>query len=670
VPEGGNDYWVDDRSNVGDQYTPSAVGDNRNTGKLPTAPKPYPTNLLRTYALGEGARLFVDTGGYSLIDPVTVSGSVDLGLGRDEGFLMTGPTNTAVVAELFPAIPDDRSRALVELDDADSVEVAFLTLRDAERGLHVHDGSEDFSARNITAFGHALDGIRIDSSAPGADFLQLTSHDNGGFGIAIDGPFDTLVQSLAYENGQGGFQIAGPVARVTGNVARDNAGSGFEIRGAPGAVVQGNASFGNQRGMVVSNPGSDTVLRTLVGATTLTAGTANLVYGNRVDGIVARGNVLVAGNSVADQTAAAATGITISDGASAQSNLVFGNGVGISVSEGLVLGNRVYLNRSIGIAADGATIAENVVYSSPVGVAVTGNGTTLSNNLVYANTQVGIEVGAATKTTLVNNTVFELAGDAVRLQDRSADTTLRNNILWAENGFALAVAADSETGFASDFNVFFRSLFGSGSLGLWDGVARGSLAQWQAASGTDRNSLFANPLFVDPNGADNVLGAGPTSDGRDDDFHLQSLFGSFHGGALAPVEGPSFGSAPGRPVPLTPVEMRDNAQSPAIDRGSPSDPFSREPIFNGGRIDVGAYGNTPQASKSPPPIIGVEPSAGTFASGEFADPGEGVLIDWDRWLTPNESAATAFPGDWKSLFAESAGSSAPGRATAAMSIQL
>jgi hypothetical protein len=67
-------------------------------------------------------------------------------------------------------------------------------------------------------------------------------------------------------------------------------------------------------------------------------------------------------------------------------------------------------------------------------------------------------------------------------------------------------------------------------VGQWLGVTRGSLAQWQAASGTDRNSLFANPLFVDVNGADNVLGANATSDGRDDDFHLQSESGSFHGG--------------------------------------------------------------------------------------------------------------------------------------------
>ena len=40
--------------------------------------------------------------------------------------------------------------------------------------------------------------------------------------------------------------------------------------------------------------------------------------------------------------------------------------------------------------------------------------------------------------------------------------------------------------------------------------------------------------------------------------------------------------------------------SPCIDAGNPTSDFSREPEPNGGRIDIGAYGNTPEAtSKSP-----------------------------------------------------------------------
>ncbi|MGB8858115.1 MAG: dockerin type I domain-containing protein, partial [Ilumatobacteraceae bacterium] len=117
-------------------------------------------------------------------------------------------------------------------------------------------------------------------------------------------------------------------------------------------------------------------------------------------------------------------------------------------------------------------------------------------------------------------------------------------------------------------------------------------------TGTDTDSIFANPLFIDADGADTVLGFEPgVSDGRDDDFHVRSLFGSFHGGSLAPVQGPSF-IIPGVPVALTAVETIDAQQSLAIDRGHPSDPFGREPVNNGGYVNVGAYGNTEQASKS------------------------------------------------------------------------
>jgi hypothetical protein len=68
--------------------------------------------VLRTYTLTDGSRMFIDTGVY----PDDRSGGgvgqhrPRFGLGLDEGFLMTGPTNPVLRAELFPAIAGDRSR--------------------------------------------------------------------------------------------------------------------------------------------------------------------------------------------------------------------------------------------------------------------------------------------------------------------------------------------------------------------------------------------------------------------------------------------------------------------------------------------------------------------------------------------------------------------------------
>ena len=60
-----------------------------------TAPKPYATNLLRVYDLNAASILNIDTGDYSMIDPVSISGTTDLGLGLDEGFTLAWPRRTS-----------------------------------------------------------------------------------------------------------------------------------------------------------------------------------------------------------------------------------------------------------------------------------------------------------------------------------------------------------------------------------------------------------------------------------------------------------------------------------------------------------------------------------------------------------------------------------------------
>jgi hypothetical protein len=47
----------------------------------------------------------------------------------------------------------------------------------------------------------------------------------------------------------------------------------------------------------------------------------------------------------------------------------------------------------------------------------------------------------------------------------------------------------------------------------------------------------------------------------------------------------------------------DDANSPCIDAGDPEDSVGLEPNPNGARINIGAYGGTPQASKSPSGVV-------------------------------------------------------------------
>jgi hypothetical protein len=54
----------------------------------------------------------------------------------------------------------------------------------------------------------------------------------------------------------------------------------------------------------------------------------------------------------------------------------------------------------------------------------------------------------------------------------------------------------------------------------------------------------------------------------------------------------------GRFDPATGQFVNDNVNSPAIDAGNPASDFSNEPQPNGGRVNLGRYGNTAEASKS------------------------------------------------------------------------
>ncbi|MFC1453151.1 right-handed parallel beta-helix repeat-containing protein, partial [Verrucomicrobiota bacterium] len=85
----------------------------------------------------------------------------------------------------------------------------------------------------------------------------------------------------------------------------------------------------------------------------------------------------------------------------------------------------------------------------------------------------------------------------------------------------------------------------------------------EAATHGGEGNIDDDPLFVDPAGGD---------------YHIRSAGGSYRDAISRFV--------------------RDAETSPCLDAGDDSS-FSREPFPNGGRINMGAYGNTPYASRTP-----------------------------------------------------------------------
>ena len=634
VPENTTTFFVNDHSATNDETT-SAIGNNRNTGKLASAPKPGPAQLLRTYSLEPTHTLFVDTGVYELFETIVLSGSGTQS--DDEGFLFTGPTAANRTALLRHAIPS--SRSLIELNDADFVTVAHLTLSSGLRGLWAHNGSTDFTGHHLTFSSPTDAGIRIESGSSATSLDHVVVTNSGGYGILVEGPITSLDHIVVTDSGGYGILVEGPVASLDHVVVTNSGGYGILVKGTiasldhsvvtnsggygilvegpiarlvnsvvsgsrldgialtnPGnVVVEGNEVFENYgNGITVSNNSTSAIAT--IGNANLALGRGNRVHDNLGHGIYAGGKVMVAGNSTWGQLSTDAAGVFVASEATASRNVSYANYYGLLSANGAVEENRVYHNTAAGVLVTAGVVRRNVVYSN--GIGIDANAVELTNNLIYANTSGGVWLHQQ-GSTVVNNTIVQATGNAITVSDNSRHVHLRNNILSVTSlsgtpGYGLSVSANSQVGFTSDYNLFHVT--GGGRVANWQNVARSTLAAWQSAALFDQNSLNQDPWFVNPVGADGVLGyVSPTQDGRDDDFHEQSLYGSLHGGALAPVRD----ATSGLPVFLTSTLAVDAGQSPAIDRGDAGDSSANEPAPNGSFINLGAYGNTSQASLSP-----------------------------------------------------------------------
>ena len=125
---------------------------------------------------------------------------------------------------------------------------------------------------------------------------------------------------------------------------------------------------------------------------------------------------------------------------------------------------------------------------------------------------------------------------------------------------------------ASDYNDLYATE--GASIGWWLGN-QAEFADWQHFTQRDTNSFSADPEFVSV--AD--------TNGLDDNFHLQSTAGSYKGPAFTAPAGGQF--------------TTDPTNSVCLDAGDPNSDYSSEPTNNGARINLGAFGNTPDASLSP-----------------------------------------------------------------------
>lgn len=159
-------------------------------------------------------------------------------------------------------------------------------------------------------------------------------------------------------------------------------------------------------------------------------------------------------------------------------------------------------------------------------------------------------------------------------------------------------------GNGDDFNALTGSAFTSITYTL----------SGEAVAGT--GNFTADPLFANP-------------EASLQDFHLRSAGGRFD--------------------PALPGWVFDLVTSPAVDAGNPADPCDAEPPLNGGRVNLGAYGNTAQASRTAWPVTGSDFDGDGKADLFWRNAATGANSIWlmDGSGVKGSLAFPAVPPEWK-----------------------
>jgi len=458
----------------------------------------------------------------------------------------------------------------IRLDDSDGNLFDSLRFAGAGIGLHVMAGSADNVVRRGTFAGVEV-GVQIDSPLP-----NLVEHNRFLPQIPDDDVASEIGVSLA----------SGATATVRdNNIAGRVTGIYSDSRVA---LVYGNAIHGNAVGMSSRSGILGPDNPPPVGGT---GGLAmNDLYDNGIGILVPpdASGVWVRFNHVYNNRDA---GIEQwGDTSVIVANDVHHNPIGIRGVQrigpdqwGSDLHNLVHHN-GVGILAEAGTeVRYNRVFENVSGVQVEDD-TFVHHNLIYRNTGHGILVEAARQVRLINNTIYAPQGDGVHLTDFADDVTIRNNILYAESGYALYVAADSQFGYTSDYNNLYAT--GGGRV-AFQGKDFADVYDWQVEAESDLHSLGRTVLA-------------PT------------------------LDDPQF-------IDLDADDYRLRPGSTSIDAGHPAAEFHLEPAPAGGRINLGAYGNTPLASASAPSWLRI--SAPNF----YADlvPSLTYEIRWETYNVPN-----------------------------------
>ncbi len=457
-----------------------------------------------SFDLDLGDRINVATGNYLLTNHVVIAN-------QDSGVTIQGPSGGGAVFNRQNDANVNGEYAF-NLQNADNIAFDSITVTGAEIGIYAANGSDsdDLAVRNSQLFGNQLAGILLGFSN---DRLSASNNQVYGLpgGITLDDQTYGISLRDTIDNSGGNDHV------IEGNNIFDNS-IGLNLTGLR-TEARNNQIHGNSVG-----------IRAYFGASNLSDGlriTDNEIFSNTAQGIDAFGIMTITGNEVYGHTST--NYAVVARNAAVSGNTIRNNVNGLDANS-TVANNRIFGQTSIGLnlasSFGGVQVVDsNSVYSNSIGIRGASNFTNvaITNNLVYANINRGLlfenSSAGANVVYVWNNTIYQQVGDAVRLQSSARNIKLSNNIITILSGYAINVDNTSQTGFSSDYNVFQLSADPNARVGFWNNDCD-TLVIWQSGSSGDVNSLSADPLFIDINGADNRFGySGGIDGGADDNFY-------------------------------------------------------------------------------------------------------------------------------------------------------
>jgi hypothetical protein len=251
----------------------------------------------------------------------------------------------------------------------------------------------------------------------------------------------------------------------------------------------------------------------------------------------------------------------------------------ISGNSSLSVGGGVYGGSNSSIIMTNCTIISNTTQDGGAGIGLSSSSATLTNCIIAQNTGAkyggGLGIEYEGSSTNINNCTIwgNSAGEGGGVGCfNGASATVINSIFWSNTaGRGNEIFLEQAP---TRFNVTYSNIAG-GQAGVT--VEGGSTLSWGAGN------IDANPCFADP---------------ENDDYHLKSEAGKWDSNSQNWIQ--------------------DNVTSPCIDVGDSMSPIGLEPFPNGGFVNMGAYGGTPEASKA---YFG-EPICSTVVAGDINGDGQ------------------------------------------------